>query len=76
MFAWYRDTDKPQKRAFWAAFGGWTLEAADAQMFGLVLPTLLATWHLSTGAAGTLASVTLIFTAFGGWLAFYSFGFL
>ena len=69
MFAWYRDTDTPQKRAFWAAFGGWTLEAADAQMFGLVLPTLLATWHLSTGAAGTLASVTLLFTAVGGWLA-------
>ncbi|MFJ9713264.1 MFS transporter [Streptomyces sp. NPDC101234] len=69
MFAWYRDTNKPQRRAFWAAFGGWTLEAADAQMFGLVLPTLLAAWHLSTGAAGTLASVTLICTAIGGWLA-------
>ncbi|MEU1803031.1 MFS transporter [Streptomyces sp. NPDC019937] len=69
MFAWYRDTDTSQRRAFWAAFGGWTLEAADAQMFGLVLPTLLVTWHLSTGAAGTLASVTLLFTAVGGWLA-------
>jgi MFS family permease len=69
MHVWYRDTDKPQRRAFWAAFGGWTLEAADAQMFGLVLPTLMAVWHLSTGAAGTLASVTLVCTAVGGWLA-------
>ncbi|MFI0773368.1 MFS transporter [Streptomyces sp. NPDC021212] len=69
MFAWYRDTDTPQRRALWAAFGGWTLEAADAQMFGLVLPTLMAAWRLSTGAAGELASVTLICTAIGGWLA-------
>jgi len=69
MFVWYRDTDKPQRRAFWAAFGGWTLEAADAQLFGLVLPTLMTAWQLSTGAAGRLASITLICTAIGGWLA-------
>ncbi|EFL27933.1 major facilitator family transporter [Streptomyces himastatinicus ATCC 53653] len=69
MFAWYRDTDRPQRRAFWAAFGGWTLEAADAQLFGLVLPTLMTAWQLSTGAAGRLASITLICTAIGGWLA-------
>ncbi|MFE9322265.1 MFS transporter [Nocardia sp. NPDC052278] len=66
---WYRDTPPAGRRAFWAAFGGWALEAADAQIYGLVLPTLISLWGLSKGDAGLISSVTLISTAFGGWLA-------
>ncbi|WP_037370476.1 MFS transporter [Amycolatopsis orientalis] len=69
MYGWFRAAPPAGRRAFVATFGGWALEAADAQIFGLVLPTLLALWHLSEGQAGLLASATLICTAVGGWLA-------
>ncbi|PKV96438.1 putative MFS family arabinose efflux permease [Amycolatopsis echigonensis] len=69
MYSWYRSTTPGGRRAFVATFGGWALEAADAQIFGLVLPTLMALWHLSEGQAGLLASATLVCTALGGWLA-------
>lgn len=68
MIGWYRQAKPEGRRAFWATFGGWALEAADAQIFGLVLPTLMAVWHLSEGQGGLLASATLISTALGGWL--------
>ena len=69
MLSWYRGSALAGRRAFWAAFGGWALEAADAQMFGLVLPVLLAVWNLTTGQGGVLAAATLVCTAVGGWLA-------
>ncbi|WP_236573035.1 MFS transporter [Streptomyces sp. GS7] len=69
LLTWYRTAPTGARRAFWAAFGGWALEAADAQVFGLVLPTLLAIWHLSDGQGGLLASATLVCTAVGGWCA-------
>jgi MFS family permease len=72
MFRWYASASGPGRRAFWATFGGWGLEAADAQVFGLVLPTLMATWRLSAGQGGLLAAVTLVCTALGGWLAGYA----
>lgn len=69
MVDWYRGAPPDGRRAFWASFGGWTLEAADAQVFGLVLPMLLAVWRLSNGEGGLLASATLVCTGVGGWLA-------
>jgi MFS family permease len=66
---WYRSATSDGRRAFLATFGGWALEAADAQIFGLVLPTLMALWRLNEGQAGLLASATLVCTALGGWLA-------
>lgn len=69
MYGWFRAAPPDGRRAFLATFGGWALEAADAQVFGLVLPTLMALWHLSEGQAGLLASVTLVCTAVGGWFA-------
>lgn len=69
MHEWYRATTPAGRRAFVATFGGWAMEAADAQIFGLVLPTLMAVWHLGEGQGGLLASATLICTALGGWAA-------
>ncbi len=66
---WYRDMLPDGRRAFWAAFGGWALEAADAQIYGLVLPTLTVLFGLTRGEGGLISSVTLISTAVGGWLA-------
>ncbi|MFJ2807899.1 MFS transporter [Kitasatospora sp. NPDC087271] len=69
MRQWYRSASPGGRRAFWATFGGWALEGADAQIYGLVLPTLTALWHLTNGQGGLASSVTLICTALGGWLA-------
>lgn len=72
MFQWFKDVTPAERKTFWACFGGWTLDAMDAQMFSLVIPTLLATWHISKADAGWLTSVTLIASAMGGWIAGYA----
>lgn len=50
-----------------ACFGGWTLDAFDVQIFSFVVPTLLSLWHISTGQAGELGTITLLVSAIGGW---------
>jgi MFS family permease len=67
MFGWYRDLDRPGRRTFWACFGGYSLDAMDVQMFSFAMPVLIGLWGLSHTDAGVLASVTLIFSAIGGW---------
>ncbi|MGB7135523.1 MAG: MFS transporter, partial [Acidobacteriaceae bacterium] len=69
MLDWYRDLDRAGRRTFLACFGGWTLDAFDAQMYSLILPALLATWHISKSAAGSVAGAALAASAFGGWFA-------
>ena len=49
--------------------GGWSLDALDVQIFSFVIPTLLTLWGISRGDAGLLGTVTLLVSAFGGWLA-------
>ena len=68
MFTWYRDISRTERLTFWTCLGGWALDALDVQMFGLVIPALIATWHVSHTQAGLVGSVTLITSAIGGWL--------
>ncbi len=49
-----------------ASFGGWATDAFDYQLFGLALPLLLASWHLSPQDAGSIISVALGCAAIGG----------
>jgi MFS family permease len=65
--SWYRGISGPEKRTFWACFGGWSLDALDLQMFSLVIPAIIATWHLSKTQAGLIGGVTLVTSALGGW---------
>ena len=65
---WYRESAPVERRTFWACFGGWALDALDVQMFSLVIPALIATWHVSHTEAGLIGSVTLATSALGGWL--------
>jgi len=65
---WYRASAPVERRTFWACFGGWALDALDVQMFSLVIPALIATWHVSHTEAGLIGSVTLATSALGGWL--------
>jgi MFS family permease len=68
-FAWVTDLAPREKRAFGACVGGWALDAMDFQMYGLVIPALVATWSLTGGQTGDLQTVALLASAVGGWLA-------
>ncbi len=68
MFTWYGQITSVERRTFWTCFGGWALDALDVQMFGLIIPALIATWKVSHGEAGLVGGVTLVTSALGGWL--------
>lgn len=68
MFGWFQDISPVERRTVWACFGGWSLDAMDMQMFGLVIPALIAGWGVSKTEAGLISGVTLITSALGGWL--------
>ena len=67
--SWWSELSPPERRTFWACFGGWALDAMDVQFYSFVIPTLIATWHMSKTQAGTLATSALLFSAAGGWIA-------
>jgi MFS family permease len=61
---------KPRERsAFWACVGGWILDAMDVQMFSFAIPALLSAFAITKSDAGLIGTVTLLTSAFGGWLA-------
>jgi MFS family permease len=69
MLRWYRELSQRERNTFWACFGGWALDAMDAQMFSFLIPALMATWHITSGEAGYLGTASLIATAIGGWIS-------
>jgi MFS family permease len=69
MTQWMRGLASDERRAFVAAFGGWMMDAMDYMAFTFVIPSLLKLWGISGGEAGLLATVTLLVSALGGWLA-------
>ena len=66
---WYRAMRTHERRALWACFGGWALDAMDVQMYAVVIPTLIAVWGLTRAQAGLLGTVTLVVSSVGGWIA-------
>lgn len=69
MLAWFKDLTPRERRTMAACFGGWSLDALDVQIFSFVIPSLLAVWGITTAEAGVLATVTLVVSSFGGWIA-------
>src|SRR5205814_7063041 len=69
MFAWLRDLTSRERRTMLACWGGWTLDGFDQQLYSYVVPTVIAVWGMSTGAAGTIGTVTIVTSPFGGWFA-------
>jgi hypothetical protein len=51
MLAWLRDLTSPERRTMLACWGGWTLDGFDQQLYSYVVPTVIAVWGMSTGAA-------------------------
>lgn len=66
---WYRELNQTERRTFVAAFGGWAIDALDFMVFTFVISTLISLWGIEKGQAGMLGTVTLLFSAIGGWLA-------
>jgi MFS family permease len=60
-----------ESRTFWACLGGCALDNMNSQMFGLLIPVLIAVWHMTRGEAGLIASSTLLAGALGGAAAGY-----
>ena len=66
---WYGQMKQQERRAFWACFGGWALDAMDVQMYAVVVPTLIALWGMTKAQAGLVGTVALIVSSIGGWIA-------
>jgi len=66
MSHWYREISRDQWKALLAAYLGWTLDAMDVMLYAFALTTIKGEFGLSSGAAGGLASTTLIASAAGG----------
>jgi len=69
MFDWVRDLNSTERRTLWACFGGWAVDALDAQLYSFLIPTLITVWGMSTTQAGLLGTSALLSSAFGGWIA-------
>lgn len=69
MLTWFKDLTPRERRTMAACFGGWSLDALDVQIFSFVIPSLLVVWGITTAEAGVLATVTLVVSSFGGWIA-------
>jgi MFS family permease len=63
---WYAVLDADGRRAFKAAFAGYTLDAFDLIVLTLSLTAIGATFDVGTGATGALSTVTLSASAVGG----------
>ena len=64
-----RELKPVERRTLFAAFCGWALDAMDYMIFTFVITTVIAVFDITRGQAGQLATVTLLFSAVGGWLA-------
>jgi MFS family permease len=67
LVTFYRDMTVPERRTFWACFWGWLLDGMDFMVYPLVIGTLIALWQIDRGTAGLAVTLTLLFSAIGGW---------
>jgi len=68
-FEWYGKLDRNSRLAFWTSFSGYSLDAMDVQLYAFLIPVLAALWKLSPSESGFLASLALVASAAGGWIA-------
>ena len=67
--AWYSTMGVAEKRAFWAATGGWILDAMDVQMFSFAIPLIIPAFSIGNADAGLILTATLLSSSIGGWIA-------
>ena len=66
---WLAELTHVERDTLIATFGGWALDGMDVMAYSFVVPTLMTTWHMTGGEAGLLATIALLISAAGGWLA-------
>jgi MFS family permease len=71
LTSFFKNMNHVERRTFWACFLGWVLDATDFMIYPLVIGTIIALWKVDRGMAGLAVTVTLVVSAFGGWLAGY-----
>ena len=71
LTGFFKNMNSEERRTFWACFLGWVLDATDFMIYPLVIGTIIALWNVDRGMAGFAVTLTLIVSAFGGWLAGY-----
>jgi len=64
--AWYSSITRAQWKTLAAAQFGWALDAMDVMLYAFALTAIRDEFHLSSAAAGAMASATLLASAFGG----------
>ncbi|HQT89739.1 MAG TPA: MFS transporter [Acidiphilium sp.] len=65
---WYSALPSGGKRTFWTSCAGYALDSYDVMSFSLAIPAIIATLAISPKEVGLIATVTLLFSAVGGWL--------
>ncbi|WP_338178229.1 MFS transporter [Candidatus Dormiibacter inghamiae] len=68
-FEWYSAMRGSARGAFWSSFAGWSLDAYDYMIFSFAVTAIAATFGLTRGQTGLIATVTLVVSAFGGMAA-------
>ena len=63
---WYRQVNKDQWKAFWAAYLGWMLDGFDFTIIVLLLPEIQRSFGVNNATAGALVTATLLFRVVGG----------
>lgn len=66
VIPWWRTVGRTEWQALGAASAGWMLDAMDVMLYAFALGAIREEFGLSAGAAGALASVTLLSSAAGG----------
>ncbi|WP_400162436.1 MFS transporter [Brevibacillus sp. TJ4] len=63
---WWRGATPQQWKVLWAAFLGWALDVMDLMLYSMVIVYVIQEFQFDSSMAGTIASATLIASAFGG----------
>jgi MFS family permease len=66
---WLVETNRQERAALSAAFGGYAVDAFDYMIYTFIIPTLIASWSMSKTEAGLIATASLLSSAVGGWVA-------
>jgi MFS transporter, SHS family, lactate transporter len=69
MFAWTRQVNRAQWRAFWATFLGWALDGFDFTILTFVIIDIQDSFTVDRALAGALGTVTLFTRLIGGVVA-------
>jgi MFS family permease len=67
-FSWVRGVTSAERRTLLAGGLGWMLDAFDVSLYSLVLAHLMRDFGMSQALGGLLNSLTLVASAFGGFL--------